>query len=109
MIRNISNRKIVSENAREATGIIDKTFGMILAKNSAGLIFRTRFGIHTFFMSRPIDVIVLDSNNNVVQIQNNLAPSKFFFWNPKYDILIEVPQNSVKDSQTKIGDRLKFG
>ncbi len=108
MIRNLTSGKIVSERARKAVSLIDKTLGMILEKNSGGLIFDTRFGIHTFFMKNSIDIIVCDYNNNVVKLREKLCPSNIFMWNPKFNILIEVPENSIRDSKTKVGDRLKI-
>lgn len=108
MVKNISNGEIISEKVKLAKSFSDKTFGMILSKNSEGLIFKTRFGIHTFFMRKSIDVIVLDKENKVVQISENLRPNNIFLWNPKFNIIIELPQGLVKKSKTKVGDSLKF-
>ncbi len=108
MIKNKTNSKIVSENARVAVSFSDKIFGMILEKNSQGLIFESRFGIHTFFMKKPIDVLILDKNNRVGQIKKSLKPNRIFLWNPVFSKIIELPEGSLERSGTKKGDILDF-
>ncbi len=106
MIRNLTRETIVSKKARLAKSIPDKYLGMILAKNSQGLIFSTRFGIHTFFMKASIDVLVLDYEKKVVKIREDLKPNRIFLWNPKFDCIVELPTGLISKSKTKEGDKL---
>ena len=108
MIRNITKKTTVSESAKVANGIADKIFGMILNKNHEGLIFKTNFGIHTFFMKKSIDVLILDQLHMVVSIKKELTPGRIFIWNPKYNLAIELPGGAIERSKTKIGDKLDF-
>ena len=108
MIKNITNGEVISEKVKLAKSFSDKTFGMILSRNSGGLMFKTRFGIHTFFMKKSIDVIVLDKEDRVRQISEDLKPNNIFLWNPKFNTIIELPHGSIKSSKTKVGDSLKF-
>ena len=91
-----------------AKSVSDKSFGMILKKNSEGLFFRTRFGIHTFFMKKPIDILILDSLDKVVRIKPNLKPNKIFVWDFKFDKIVELPEGSVNKLKIKVGDEIKY-
>lgn len=108
MIKNLTKNTIVSKGDLNAKNIFDKYFGMILKRNSIGLILETRFGIHTFFIKNPIDIVVLDKSNKVVQMQKSLKPNRIFIWNPKFSKIIELPENSLQISKTELGDKLKF-
>ena len=55
-------------------------------------------GVHTFGMKFPIDVVVLDRNNIVKKIKKDMRPGKFFFWNPKYKKVLELP----------VGNKIEF-
>jgi uncharacterized membrane protein (UPF0127 family) len=106
VIRNAANGKILSESAVKAITYSQKTFGLIFSKNPCTMIFQTRFGIHTFFMKYPIDVLVLDQQNTVVAIKKSLKPNRIFVWNPKYEIIIELPTGSIEKTSTKVGSRI---
>lgn len=80
---------------------------MLKKSNIGGSMFRTRFGVHTFFMKSLIDVIVLDNNFKVVKI-GTVLPNCLFFWNPKYPWVLELPEGCVKKTKTEIGDYLKI-
>ena len=102
------NKKILlAENLQEAKTFSDRFLGLLKKSNTRGSIFRTRFGIHTFFMKESIDVIVLDNNFKVVKIAT-VGPNKSFFWNPRYSQVLELPRGSVKQTRTKVSDKLKL-
>jgi hypothetical protein len=88
-----------------------KGFGKItglLGKNEAEtIIFETRFGIHTFFLRFPIDLIVLD-NKGVVKLAETVKPNKIVFWNVKFKTVIELPTNTINRTRTKIDDIVTF-
>lgn len=91
--------------------LIEAKYLKSLGEKSRGLInravepvfFKTRFGIHTFGMSYPIDVLVLDKEFKVVNIKENLKPNNLFFWFPVYDNILELPKNTVREHNIKIG------
>ena len=60
------------------------------------MLFKTRFGIYTFFLREPIDVVVLDRSFKVVKLKEDLKPNKLFFWNPVYPYIIELPQGHIR-------------
>ncbi len=103
MIKNITKNTVISNDYLKVSGI-DKVSGLIGKNNKQALVFNTRFGIHTFFLKYPIDVIILGKNNKINSIKENLKPNRFFFWNPKYDLVIEARADSIRKSGSKIGD-----
>lgn len=58
--------------------------------------FETRFGIHTFGMTKPIDVFILNKENKVVKICKSIKPGRIFIWNPKYYKVLETPVDFIK-------------
>lgn len=104
-IINLSKKIIIAENIKEAETLSDKILGLLKKTNPRSLIFKTRFGIHTFFLKESIDVIILDKDLKVVKLKS-LEPNKLFFWNPKYNLVLELPKGTVQETFTKIGDTL---
>lgn len=108
-LANTTRKTIVATNVKEIRGIFSRLFGMLLSRNASGLVFNSRFGIHTLLMNGPIDILVLDKDRRVVRIRENLVPNRIFVWNPKYNLILELPTGSVRESKTKTGDKLEFG
>lgn len=107
MIKNLSKKTIISAQIKQKSGI-SKIFGLIGREEPEAIIFKTRFGIHTFFLKFPIDILVLDKNNNIASLKEGLKPWMVFFWNIKYDTLVELPAGSIKKSKTQRGDKIKL-
>lgn len=82
-----------------------KINGLIGQKKIEPLFFQTRWGIHTFGVKKPIDVIILDDNHTVVAIKQNLKPNRIFFWNPKYQNVLELPINVYN---LEIGEKIEL-
>lgn len=68
------------------------------------MIFKTRYGIHTFFMKYPIDILILDNKNRAVMLRERLLPNNIFLWNPIFSTVIELPAGTIQNSKTKKGD-----
>lgn len=82
--------------------------GLIGAMEAYPVYFQTRWGIHTFGMKFPIDVIILDDTYHVVQTRIALLPSRVFVWNPKYHHVIELPANSLSKQHILIGEKIQI-
>jgi len=106
-LKNLSKKTILCLDLKEAKSAADKFFGLLIKTNPRALIFKTRFGIHTFFLKKPIDVLVLNAANEVVKAQT-VKPNWIFVYDPKYLTVIELPQGTIKDTKTKVGDRLQI-
>lgn len=107
VLRNKTRKTVISKDLKIFKGNAQKTLGL-LGKTPQTILFRTRFGIHTFFLKYPIDVIVLNSQNRVVKVKRELRPNRIFLWNPKFEIVIETQSGKVEESKTEIGDFLEL-
>lgn len=94
--------------AKIAKSIAEKAIGLMGKKNSPPMLFKTRFGIHTFFLSKPIDVLVLNSEGIVVVVKSYLKPFRFFFYNPKYNLVLELKKGFTLSQNIKVGDKIKI-
>lgn len=101
-------RKIICRDLKLAESFKDRFFGLLIKSNPANLLFKTRFGIHTFFLTEPIDVLVLNNVFKIIQTERSLKPNRFFFWNPKYSILIELKKGTIDKFRIKQGFVLRL-
>lgn len=99
--------KTIHLHVKEAKGLWEKGIGLINKKPTA-LLLRTRFGIHTFGMRYPIDVLVLDNANRVVKLTKKMMPNKIFVWNPKFNRVIEMPTKTIEDLHIFKGDTIVY-
>lgn len=77
--------------------IFNRFLGFMFKKNTNyGLCFPKCNSIHTFFMLKPIDVIMTDKEYNILYIYYNLKPNKIIL--PKKNIYytFELPINKYK-------------
>ena len=65
----------------------EKTIGLI-GKEIKPVTFETRFGVHTFGVKAPIDVLILDSQEKVIALKESLSPKRIFLWNPNKKIVV---------------------
>ena len=98
--------KIVADNLRVASSVAERTKGLIGVSEPFPLLIRTRWGIHTFGVKFPIDCVVLDKNYRVRSIRRSIVPNRIFIWNPKFPIVIELPDGTVNSFDLKTGDVL---
>ncbi|HVF69711.1 MAG TPA: DUF192 domain-containing protein [Xanthomonadales bacterium] len=87
---------------------LEKIRGLTGVKKPFAVFFRTRFGIHTFGMKFPIDVLILDQKNRVVKLAVSVKPNRIFLWNPIFNTVIELPAGEVKKHKIKRGQFIKL-
>ncbi len=92
---------MVTLRVKEARNLKEKIVGLIGRKPYA-LLLKTRFGIHTFGLKFPIDVLILNNENKIVSMRKCLKPNKIFLWNPIYDKVLELPQGTIDKKKIKI-------
>jgi uncharacterized membrane protein (UPF0127 family) len=107
-LKNLSQKKIITKRAKLATSFIDRLFGLLNPRNPRFLIFYTRFGIHTFLMPSPIDVMLLDQNRKVAKLKIGLKPNHFFFYSPRHFVVIEMPQGTVSKFHIRLNDKISI-
>lgn len=107
-IINQTTNAVLAKDAVLARSFVAKNIGLLTYKHPTAMILNTRWGIHTFGMRYPIDVVILDSNNNVVKIKTALKPNRIFLWNPQYKTVLELPAGIIKRTQTKTNNYILF-
>ncbi len=93
-------------NVTNANTLINKVIGLLNSSHPKPLYFQTRWGIHTFGMQYPIDVVVLDNNFIVKKLKKNMVPNRLFFWPPRFKNILELPPTFIKKRNIKLGDKL---
>ena len=81
-------------------------------KKDFGLIFEFKteraVSLHMFFVFYPIDVLFLDSNNKVISMKENFKPFTTFNPRKKIKYVVELPNNTISNSNTIINDLIEF-
>ncbi len=101
-------RKIICRDLKFAQSLKDRLFGLLLKSNPRNLLFKTRFGIHTFFLKKPIDVLILNKEYKIVEAKQFLKPNRFFFWDFRYNFVIELEQGSITKFKLKSNTELQI-
>lgn len=98
------NILVIKLTAKEAKNTKERVIGLIGKKKPISLMLKTRFGIHTFGVKFPIDVLILNNENQVMALKKTLKPNRIFIWNPKYERVIELPSGIIQKKAIKIGN-----
>lgn len=93
---------------KELKNFKDKLTGLINAKKPFAVLIKTRWGIHTFGLKFPIDVLILDKNKRAVKIKINLKPNRILLWPPFFNTVLELPEGSIEKNKIKAGDTIKL-
>ncbi len=88
---NRTRNKTLSDNVLVLKTLREKTDGMSVFEKPRPVYFETRWGIHTFGVKFSIDVAILDMYGAIRALKKNMKPNSFFFWNPKYKRVLELP------------------
>jgi len=88
--------------------ISQASIGLLGATKAYPVYFKTRFGIHTFGMKFPIDVLILGDNFEVVRLKSELVPNRIFLWPPIYFHVIELPEGYISKNTIRIGEKIKL-
>ncbi|HIH61404.1 MAG TPA: DUF192 domain-containing protein [Methanobacteriales archaeon] len=102
-------------NVKIADTFISRFKGLMFKKDiKEGLLLKMPEGrgrggssIHMFFMRISLDVIFLDAEKRVVDLAT-LKPWQVYIPNKPAKYIIELPQGSIADSGTRIGDIIEF-
>ena len=101
ILKNKTTGKIICKDLKICDSFIDRMFGLLLPTNPRNLLFKTRFGIHTFFLKEPIDILILNPKFKIVKIKKDLKPNQVFFWNPKYSLILELETGTIEKFKLK--------
>jgi len=79
--------------------------GNMFSKKIENIYFETRFGVHTFFVKKPLLVLILDKDS-IVRRKKILKPWRILFWPFKYKRVVELP--AVFDQKIKKGGKVSI-
>lgn len=112
MIKNKTQNTTITKNHKECTDPLSQTIGLMFSSKPTPLIFTFKkeknVPLHMWFVFYPIDVLWLNKNKEVIHLTENFKP--FTIYDPKVKSMyvIELPIKSIKESKTKIGDKIEF-
>lgn len=95
---------MVTFHVREATDFATASLGLIGVKKPYPLLLKTRFGIHTFGVRFPIDVLILNPQYRVMKQKKSLLPKRVFFWPMQYNLVLELPSGTIETENISLGD-----
>lgn len=98
----------IAEKTVVPKSLLDQSLGLLKYKTPTAMLLKTHFGIHTFGMKYPIDVLILDKQNRVTSMKENMKPNSIFVWNIKHNTVLELPPGTLKKTNTKRSDQLKI-
>jgi len=101
---NVAKHSVLAEKIVIPQSLSDQSLGLLKYKTPTAMLLKTRFGVHTFGMRYPIDILILDNNLHVVAMKKNLKPNRIFVWNIKYKTVIELPAGTIEKTKTEIND-----
>lgn len=78
--------------------------GLIGARKPEALLLISRFGIHTFGVPFPIDIVILDDKGCIKALKPSLQPNRVFLYNPAYNHVLELPEGTIKHLKLLEGD-----
>lgn len=110
-IINLSNNAVLADKAKVADTFLSRLIGLLNRKsleNGEALILKPASSIHTFFMHFTIDVIFLDKNGRIIGILPSIKPfriSPIYF---KSKLVIELPKDTLKKTQTQLRDMVQI-
>jgi len=107
MIINLSKKTILSHSPFYATSVIQRARGLIGRKFDSfdAMIFERCNTIHTFFMTIEIDVIFINSDNQVCDLCKSVPTWKpFLKGQNKAFSVIEMRKGSIFEKNIEIGD-----
>ena len=113
MIKNLTNKKVISKNAKFCSSMFSRFKGLMLSKKQeTALIFEFKkeqfISLHMLFVFYPIDVLFLDKTKKVVDMKECFRPFSFYNSRKRAMYAVELFNGAVNKSKTKIGDRINF-
>jgi uncharacterized membrane protein (UPF0127 family) len=109
--RNLTRGTLLAAELRLALGPLARLRGLLgrprLAAE-AGLLLRPCTGVHTFFMSYPIDVLFLDAGGQILELRAELAPFRATALLLEARAVLELAPGRAAATATVRGDRVGF-
>jgi hypothetical protein len=107
---NATKKTIVSDNCHFANSVLKRMIGLLnrgQLGRGEGLLLDRCYGIHTFGMRFPIDVLFLDKDLLVIRAVKALPPYRTCVVK-KSVFVLEVPTGALDASRTTEGDQIQI-
>lgn len=111
IIKNINKNTSIASNAGLADNFLSRFKGLLGTKQletGKGLVIRPCSSIHTVGMNYDIDVLFVDSEDNIIKVIRNMPASKFSLCR-KSSYVVELPAGSIDATGTVVGDKISLG
>lgn len=107
-----SGKKIINLNVKviKASGFFERTTGLIFKrlKESEIFLISNCNGIHTLWMTRPIDIIFLNKNSEAVALYKNFGIFRFTCFIKSAVKVIEAEAGFIEKTKICLNDTLVF-
>lgn len=103
----INNKEIIDIEVADTT--FSRIKGLMFKKEiTKGLWITPCNSIHTFFMTKNIDVLYLDKEGKIIKIVTNMKPWRIgpIIWKAKS--VVELPENTVKNMCIQLNNMVYF-
>lgn len=107
---NATKKTVVSDNCHFANTVLKRMVGLLNRGQfgkGEGLLLDRCYGIHTFGMRFPIDVLFLDKDLRVIRAVKDLPPHRTCVVKKSVYVL-EVPIGALDASRTEAGDQIQI-
>jgi uncharacterized membrane protein (UPF0127 family) len=107
---NVTKKSVVSNRCHFANSVFKRMVGLLNRKALApgeGLLIDRCYGIHTFGMRFPIDVLFLDKDLKVMRAVAALPPFRTCVVRRAVYVL-EMPVGAIQSTRTEAGDQIQF-
>jgi uncharacterized membrane protein (UPF0127 family) len=88
---------------RRAVGLVGRRLGQ-----GEGLLLMPCRSVHTFGITRPLDIVLFDRQGRVVAVREQLRPRRFTAVFSQAFGVLELPEGTVRRSGTRVGDRVTW-
>jgi uncharacterized membrane protein (UPF0127 family) len=109
VIKNETRNTILVGQGKVAATFLARLKGLLgsaALKKGEGLLLNHEKSIHTFFMRYAIDVIYIDKQWQVIKLDEGMAPFRIGRYVAKAAYILELPVESIRETQTAVGDQL---
>ena len=110
-VRNADRNTIVATNARLASDMVSRFFGLMGRKavaDGGGLLLTRSGSIHSFFMRFRFDAVFIDKEDRVVKIIPAMRQWWLAFGGRGARDVLELPAGVAAQTGTVVGDQLVY-
>jgi uncharacterized membrane protein (UPF0127 family) len=106
---NVTRQTTLADRCRYADTVFKRMIGLLNRSgldDGEALLLDRCYGIHTYFMRFPIDVLFLDHGYTVLRAVEALPPFRTSVFK-KAVFVLELPAGKIKKTATQVGDQIQ--